>query len=407
MSNLLEGEIYFMRRNGLILLAVLALAIPASAQEPPKQQPAPAKAPIAAKPQPAPTAAGQAPASSGGRVIEEIVARVNNEIITLSDLARAKQALGAEVEEECKQGCTPEQRAKLAKDKEENMLRDLIDQSLLVQRGKDAGINVQPECIKRMDQIRQQNNIPTMEDLEKAVNDSGLSFEDWKSNLCNSILTQEVIRREVRPDITSDDVKKYYEAHKQEFVRKERVFLSEIFVTTEGKKPEEIPAQEEKAKKLLARIRENNDDFNELAKRFSDGTTAQEGGFLGNDGFTRDTLPANLAEPVFKLKRGETTDVIRTDNGFIILKVEQRFGEGLQPVETVEGEIQNKLYYEKLRPAMRDYMKKLREDSYVLVKPGFVDSAAVAAMPITEVEPEKPKEDNGESGKKRKWYWPF
>ena len=76
-------------------------------------------------------------------------------------------------------------------------------------------------------------------------------------------------------------------------------------------------------------------------------------------------------------------------------------------METVEGEIQNKLYYEKLRPAMRDYMKQLREDSYVLVKPGYVDSAAVAATPITEVEPEKPKEDTGESGKKRKWYWPF
>ncbi|MBI3406214.1 MAG: SurA N-terminal domain-containing protein [Acidobacteria bacterium] len=87
--------------------------------------------------------------------MEEIVARVNNEIITTSDLARAKQALTSEVEEECKKGCTPDERAKIAKEKEENMLRDLIDQSLLVQRGKDAGINVQPECVKRMDQIRQ------------------------------------------------------------------------------------------------------------------------------------------------------------------------------------------------------------------------------------------------------------
>jgi peptidyl-prolyl cis-trans isomerase SurA len=336
------------------------------------------------------------------KIIEEIVARVNNEIITLSDLKRARQALAAEVEEECRRGCTPEQRAQLTKEKEEHMLRDLIDQSLLVQRGKDAGINVQGECIKRMDQIRQQNSIPTMEDLEKAVNDSGIVFEDWKSNLCNSILTQEVIRKEVRPDISNDDVKKYYAEHPQEFQRKERVFLSEIFVTLEGKKEEEFPAQEEKARKLLERIKNGGEDFNELAKRFSDGTTAQEGGFLGNEGFTPDALPKELSEIVFKMKRGDVSEMIKRENGFLILKVEQRFSEGLQPLEVVESEIQNKIYYEKLRPAMREYLKKLREESYVVVKPGYVDSAAVAATPISEVEPEKPKDEGEESGK-RKW----
>lgn len=339
------------------------------------------------------------------RVVEEIVARVNNEIITRGDLARAKQALAAEVEEDCRKGCTPEQREKLAKEKEQDMLRDLIDQSLLVQRGKDAGISVQGECVKRMDQIRQQNNVASMEDLEKAVNESGINFEDWKSNLCNSLLTQEVIRREVRPDIASDEIKKYFEEHKQEFVRKERVFLSEIFVTTENKKPEEIPAQEEKIKKLLSRVKDGGEDFNELAKRFSDGTTAAEGGFLGNEGFTRDGLAKELTDAAFKLKRGEVTDILRTQNGFLILRVDQKFEEGLQPLENVEGEIQNRLYYEKLRPAMRDYMKKLREESYVLVKAGYVDSAAVTFTPIAEVEAPKPKDE--EETKKRKWYWPF
>lgn len=342
----------------------------------------------------------------GTRVVEEIVARVNNEIITLSDMARARQALAAEVEEECKKGCTAEQRAKLVKEKEENMLRDLIDQSLLVQRGKDAGVNVQTECIKRMDQIRQQNNIPTMEDLEKAVNESGVGFEDWRNNLCNSILTQEVIRREVRPDIPNDDVKKYYEEHKQEFVRQKRVFLSEIFVTTETKKPEEIPAQEEKAKKLLDRIKNGGEDFNELAKRFSDGTTAAEGGFLGNEGFTPDGLPKELSEPAFKMKRGDVSDIIRTASGFLILRVEQRFEEGIQPLEVVENEIQSRLYYDRLRPAMREYMKKLREESYVLVKPGYVDAAAVAFTPIAEVEPPKPK-DEEEVKKRKKFLWIF
>ncbi|MBI3406215.1 MAG: peptidyl-prolyl cis-trans isomerase [Acidobacteria bacterium] len=217
-----------------------------------------------------------------------------------------------------------------------------------------------------------------------------------------------MIRKEVRPDIPNEEVKKYYEGHKQEFVRKSRVFLSEIFVTIENKKPEEIPAQEEKAKKLLSRVRDLGEDFNELAKRFSDGTTAHEGGFLGNEGFTPfvaseksapDTLPKELSDAVFKLKRGDVTDVIKRDNGFLILRVEQRYEEGVQPLETVENEIQSKLYYDKLRPALREYMKKLREESYVQVKPGFVDSAAVASLPIAEVEAAKPNED---AKKKRK-----
>ncbi len=395
-----------MNRFKIAGIAIL-FAAAAWAQQPapkqPSQQPgqtrtaAPAQKPVAS----------QTPASSGGRVVEEIIARVNNEIITFSDLSRARQALQAEVEEDCRKGCSPEERAKVTKEKEDNMLRDLIDQSLLVQRGKDAGINVQPECIKRMDQIRQQNNIASMEDLEKAVNESGIVFEDWKNNLCNSLLTQEVIRREVRPDIASEEVKKYYDEHKQEFVRKERVFLSEIFVTIEGKKPEEVPGQEDKAKKLLARIRDNNEDFAELAKRYSDGTTAHDGGFLGNEGFTRDGLPKDMADAAFKLKRGEVTDVIKTDKGFLILRVDQKFAEGLQALETVESEIQSRLYYDKLRPAMREYMKKLREDSYVLVKPGYVDSAAVAFTPITEVEPAKPKDDEESKKKRKKFLWIF
>ncbi len=391
------------------LIAAFLFVAGAWAQEPAPKQPAkqPGQTHTATAPIQKPVAA-PAPATSGsGRVVEEIIARVNNEIITMSDLARAKQAVQAELEEDCRKGCTPEEHAKLAKEKEDNMLRDLIDQSLLVQRGKDAGINVQSDCIKRLDQIRQQNNIPTMEDLEKAVNDSGIVFEDWKNNLCNSILTQEVIRREVRPDISTDEVKKYYDEHKQEFVRKERVFLSEIFVTIEGKKPEEIPGQEDKAKKLLARIRDNNDDFAELAKRFSDGTTAHEGGFLGNEGFTSDNLPKDMAAAVFKLRRGEVTDILKTDKGFLILKVDQKFAEGLQPMETVENEIQSKIYYDKLRPAMREYMKKLREDSYVLVKPGYVDSAAVAFTPITEVEPDKPKDEEESKKKRKKFLWIF
>ncbi len=344
-----------------------------------------------------------APAQEKAKVVEEIVARVNNEIVTVSDIVRARSTLSQEVEEDCRQrgGCKPEERAGMTKEREENLLRDLIDQSLLVQRAKDLGINVESDVIRRMDQIRQQNNIKDLEELCRAVEQSmSVSCEDWKGQMRNSMMTQELIRRDVGGNlkISDDEIKKYYDEHKSEFVRPEKVYLSEIFVSTEGKKEDELPVLEQRAKNLYNRVK-NGEDFNELAKRFSDGSTAKEGGDLGGEGFGRTELSKEISDVVFKLNRGEITEVMRTQTGFLILKVEQRFEEGLQPVEKVEGEIQNRLYYEKMRPGLREYLTKLREESYVLVKPGYTDSSAVAVLPIEEVQP--PNEDE-EKKKKRK-----
>ncbi len=345
-------------------------------------------------------------AQNKGRVVEEIIVRVNNEIITASDLQRARNSLQEEAKQECPK-CSPQQVQVLLGEKEKNLLRDLIDQSLLAQRAKDMGIHVEPDVIKRLDQIRQQNSIPSMEELEKKVNESGISFEDFKSNIRNGLLTQEVIRREVgsRILIGRDEVRKYYEEHKSEFRRPEQVYLREIFVSTEGKKDAEIPDQEKKARGLLERVK-NGEEFAELAKRYSDGTTAKNGGELGV--FERGQLAKDIEEMAFKLNRGQMTDVTRTKTGFLILKVEQRFEAGQQPLEKVENEVMNRIYAEKMEPALRGYLKGLREESYVVVKPGYVDTAAVASAPIEEAQAQ-PEEEKKKSkrhfpllGKKKK-----
>ncbi len=123
-----------------------------------------------------------AAAQTKSTVVEEIVARVNNEIITREDLEKARTSLEGEARDACA-SCTPEQvRAQVAS-KEKDLLRDLIDQSLLTQRAKDNGINVDTEVIKRLDAIRQQYKLPTMEALEAEVTKSGQDFEDFKSQL--------------------------------------------------------------------------------------------------------------------------------------------------------------------------------------------------------------------------------
>jgi peptidyl-prolyl cis-trans isomerase SurA len=332
-------------------------------------------------------------------IVEEIVARVNNDVITREDLGHARASVDSEVEQEC-QNCTPEQLREQLASKEKNLLRDLIDQSLLVQRAKDSNINVDGEVVKRLDAIRQQYKLPDMETLEKEVTKTGQDFEDFKSQIKNQLLTQEVIRKEVGSRIINshEDVVKYYEAHKQDFVRPEMVVLREIFVSTENKPAADIPALRKKAENLRDRVLKNGDDFGELAKRFSDSSTAQQSGELGS--FERSKLDPNISGKVFALNRGQMTDVIETKTGFEILQVRERYQTGEQPLDKVEPEISNRLYEEKMEPAMRAYLQTLREDSYLQIKPGYSDTAAVSSQPIEEVAVTPDKDSKKKSGRR-------
>ncbi len=325
-------------------------------------------------------------AQAKGTVIEEIVARVNNEIITLSEYQKAGQDLVQEVQQDC-QNCPPAQIDTMLKDRQKNLLRDMIDRQLLIERAKDMDISVETDVIKRLDDVRKQNNLPTMEDLQKAVEGQGLVWEDYKAQMRNELLTQEVIRREVggRMDISNEEVKKYYDEHKSEFNRPEEVELADIFQSTEGKSPEEIAAVRTKADDLHNRL-VKGDDFSQLAKRYSEGTTAQDGGYLGV--YQRSQLSKELEDAVFALDKGQVTDVIQTKTGFEIIKVLNHFQAGLQPLDKVEGEISNQIYMTKMKPAMRDYLAELREESYVQVKAGYTDTAAIpGGTVIQEVAP--------------------
>jgi peptidyl-prolyl cis-trans isomerase SurA len=338
-------------------------------------------------------------AQSKPGVVEEIVARVNNQIITMSDYQKAGAGLQQEVQQDC-QNCTQQQIAAEVSDRRKNLLRDMIDQQLLIERAKDMDLNVETELVKRLDDVRKQNNLSTMEDLEKAVEGQGLIWEDYKNQLRNGMLTQEVIRREVggRLDIGSDEVKKYYEAHKQDYNRPEQVALAEIFLSTEGKSPEEIDAVRTRADDLHNRL-VKGEDFGALARRYSQGSTADQGGDLGE--FERGQLAKQLEDAVFGLEKGQFSDVIQTKTGFEILKVLDHFQAGLQPLEKVEGEITNILYRQKMEPALRTYLAQLREESYVQVKPGYTDTAAVpGATVIQEVAPTPDAPDKKKSKKK-------
>jgi peptidyl-prolyl cis-trans isomerase SurA len=348
--------------------------------------------------------AAAAAAQEKGKTVEEIVARVNNEIITRSEYERARDQAADEARQDCP-GCTAEQVQSVIAEKLKNVLRDLIDQSLLVQRGKDMGISVETDVIKRLDQVRIQNKLESMEDLEKAVSAQGLNFEEFKSNIRNGLLTQKVVGSEVGPkiQIAANEIAKYYEAHQKEFVRPEQVAIREIFLSTEGKKDAEIAELKKKVAGFIERV-QNGEDFAELAKRFSEGTTAKQGGYLGM--FKRGELAKELEEKTFALKKNGLTDVIQTKQGFLALQVLEHYAEGEQPLPKVENEIRERLYNERMGPALRDYLKTLREQSYVIVKAGYVDTAGIGTAPIQEVTA-TPESDKSKKGRGRKKFLLF
>jgi peptidyl-prolyl cis-trans isomerase SurA len=310
----------------------------------------------------------------------EIVARVNNDVITLSAYQKAEQQLRDEVAHDC-QGCPQDQIDAQFKDQQKDLLRGMIDQSLMVQRAKDMGVNVESDLTKRLDEVRQQNGLATLEDLQKGVEASGLSWEDYKATIRNGLLQKEVVRREVgsHVDISSDEVKQYYEAHPQEFTLPERVVLSEISLTTEGKSPEEMAAVRNKAEGLRTSVL-NGDNFNQVATLYSEGSTAKDGGGLGT--FKKGELAPQLEAIVFQMSKGQISEVIQTRTGFEILKVEDHLQSGLQPLEKVEPDIHNTLHAQKMQPRIRDYLAELREQSYIIVKPGYNDSALLSGANV-------------------------
>src|SRR5229473_360656 len=386
-------------RNLVVIVALCAAlplgSLPLAAQEQPQSAPPkPAPAPTLEKPgmaapdpkseKPAKLAAPKPVNPDAGKTVEEIIARVNNEIITRTEYDKARQTAEEDAKTECQNRCTPEQLQTDIEDRQKHALRDLVDQSLLVQRAKDMGVSVEPELIKRLDAIRTDNKLPSMEELEKAVSGQGMNFEDFKNNIRNTLLTQRVISSEVGSHITisDDEVTKYYEAHKTEFVRPEQVALREIVILTEGKTPEALPDLKKKAETALKRV-QDGEDFGEIAKRLSDGSTKSQGGFLGI--YKRGELSKELEDKVFKMKRKELTDVMETKQGFLILQVLEHYDEGQQSLDKVKNEIMDKLYGGRMEPAMREYLKTLREQSYVVIKPGFQDIAGGGGSEIQEV----------------------
>lgn len=340
----------------------------------------PAGAVPAASPTPAPTPVSDA------TVVEEIIVRINSSIISLSDLKKSQEQLAADSAHQ-DPNLPPD-----AQPKQQDLLRDLIDSKLLAQKADELGISADTDVIKRLDDLRKQMHAESMEDLEKAAQAQGVSFEEFKQNMKEQILTQKVIQSEVGAHIsvTQQEMQEYYNQHKEEMQRPETVRLSEILISTQAPAAAQAVAKaglalppapntdlvaeaKAKADSIYAELQKGA-KFSELAQKNSNGPTAAQGGDL--EYFKRGTLSKQLEDPVFGLKPGQYTEPIRTNQGWVILGVTEHIPEGIPPFKDVEGGIQERIYMQKMQPALREFLTKLRENAYIYIKPGYIDTGA-------------------------------
>ena len=306
-------------------------------------------------------------------VIEEIVAKVNGDIITRGELTKEREEIQADL---AQQGLTGPALQTAVDKRAADALRDQIDQLLLVQKGKELSINVDADVNRRVAEVQSQSKISDPDKFHDWVRQqSGMTFEDFKQQIKNQFLTQRVISEEVYRNviIPKADIEKYYNEHKTDFVREERVALREILVSSGDNSADKVAAAEKKAKGLVDRARKG-EKFTDLARQYSDAATAAQDGELGS--FKPGDPRKEIEEVVFKQTKGFVTDPIRTPGGFEILRVEEHLAAGQAALDEVSGQISNILSEPRVGPKVREYLTGLRQRAFLEIKPGLVDSGA-------------------------------
>lgn len=310
-------------------------------------------------------------------LIDEVIARVNSDIITLSTYRRAQTEIRQELQQSGLNGQQLEQAYEQAT---KNLLQQLIDNQLLVQKANELGINVESQINEFVLNWCKQQNIPPA-DCERRLSEAGLDPDQVRQTLRMRFQREAVLSREVYSRIFQNifdrDIEEYYTKHLDEFAEPETVRLSEIFVPF----TERTRAQaEQTVREIMQKLREGA-DFGELAERYSSRPSAKMKGDIGT--FTlgpQRTLGDAQTKAIEGKGVGQVTDPIQLSDGFQILKVMDRRERTVKPLDAeLKRRIQMRIVQERAEPAVTAYIENLRKDAYIWVAPDYRDQVAALA----------------------------
>ena len=308
-------------------------------------------------------------------LLDEVVARVNQEVITLTDLNREERILRAGIQERVQD---PEAREAQFQQQRRTLLSTLIQNKMLVQRAEEFGMTseVDQDVVATVERMMEESGIPSAEVLDQYLRQQGSSLDEYRQSLRERMIIDSLIQQFVYSRITllTPEIEQYYREHIDRFTQPARVALKEILLLSEGKGEGELEA---KADELLSQLK-GGASFEDLARLHSEGHTAQRGGDIGE--FARGAMASEIEEAVFELNEGEISDLIRTEYGLLIMKVVTKTPPVQQPLEAVRGQISQELYRIKAQPQMKEFIDEVRQQTYIYVAPRYREMYDVSEL---------------------------
>ncbi|MCK5353272.1 peptidylprolyl isomerase [bacterium] len=299
-------------------------------------------------------------------LLDEIVARVNEEIITLTDLKKELSMLRSSLRQENQ---SPELLEQTFQQEKPTVLRTMIQNEIFVQRAEEYGIpdSVEPDVGKILEEMREESGIPSMEVLDQYLRQQGSSLEEYRASLKQRLVIDAFLQQNVYSKLTllTPEIEAYYQENIERYTEKAEVELKEILFLKEEADEAQL---RKKAREVLSQLR-TGASFEDLAKRFSDGPTASQGGGIGS--FKQGSMAALIEEVAFQLEEGAVSGIIEAEYGFQIIKVVSRTPVQARPLEDVRSEISMQLYQRKAQPELKKFVDELIEQSYIYVAPKY------------------------------------
>lgn len=329
------------------------------------------------------------------KVISRIAVKVNKDIILDSEIKKSTDEIRAELAQDPKLKGAALQQA--VDERSKNVVRDLIDKLLVLQQASDLGLDANLEVLKEIEKLRENNHFETIEAMEAEMLKEGISIDEVKDNIRYKNLRSQVYRHEVTGKIviTNEEMRVYYDAHKEDFNRPPGVSIGIIAVSTDGLSDAELAAKKKIMDDALAALKKG-EDFADVARKHSEDPSAPNGGTLDfierNADGTYGFATPEMEEAVAKLPKNQITDVMTNPQNqtLMILKVFDKHSGGILPFETAQSDIYGELMDQRAEPKVREYLTKLRGEGYIEVYPGFVDSGA-STKPVRASDTAPPK----------------
>lgn len=305
---------------------------------------------------------GLAGSAARGEILERIVAKVNGEIVTKTELDRE---LAQTLERLGPAGSPQEEEGRMAELRKQ-VLDGLVEKLLVLQRAKEKGLRVPPRFFEEWKSgIMKENRIETQEEFSRQVALQGLTPEQLKKNFEEGVLVQEVRRMDIanKISVSEPEIGKYYRENITKYTSPAKVRLREIVFRFE---PAGDAAARERAARVLQDIR-GGADFAEMARRHSESSSKESGGDLGY--FNKGELDAPLEKVASELGPGEVSDLVRREKAYYILKVEEKAEEKSTPLEEVRNQIADEIFQNKVKTESAKYVEKLRAEAIVEIIP--------------------------------------